>query len=157
MGIVSNNMAGTQGITGSNMYVAGGFGRGGGLGLGPGGNLVCPSCGTVVPHQQGVPAYSVNCPKCGTVMYRQLPAYLPTAFNNTTGTQNFQNAQGGTQTNPPPITSNAVMMHEYRGVCSNCHQITNFNSQSGSYQARGNYYNGSARPYRIGPGGSIIR
>ena len=137
MGIVSNNMAGTQGITGSNIFAAGGFGRGGGLGLGPGGYLVCPNC--------------------GTVMYRQLPAYLPTAFNNPTGNQNIQSAQSGTQTNAPPITSNAVMPHEYRGVCSKCHQITNFNSQAGSYQPGGYSNYSSQRPYRIGPGGCIIR
>ena len=151
MKIVSNNMAGTQGMTGSNMYVAGGFGQG----PGTGGYLVCPNCGNTVPHQSGVPAYNVNCPKCGTIMCRQLPAYLPTAFySNSSGGRMYQAI---TQTNAPPITSNAVMPHEYRGVCGKCHQIINFNSQSGSYQARGNYYNGSARPYRIGPGGSIIR
>ncbi len=157
MKIISNNMAETQGITGSNIYTVGGFGRGGGLGLGPGGYLECPNCGTVVPHQRGVPAYSVNCPNCGTVMYRQLPAYLPTAFNNPIGIQNVQSTQSGTQTTASPITSNAVMTHEYRGVCSSCHQIVDIGSQSGSYSVGVNSYNGTTRPYRIGPGGCIIR
>jgi len=39
-------------------------------GAGPSGDCVCPSCGQRVPHQQGMPCYSVNCPKCGTKMAR---------------------------------------------------------------------------------------
>jgi len=51
--------------------LAGGFpGRMGGQGLGPGGTLVCPNCGTRVAHQWGVPCYSVPCPSCGTSMMR---------------------------------------------------------------------------------------
>ena len=56
-----------------------GGGRGGGRGrmggnqpgTGPGGNCVCPSCGAVLPHQVGLPCYSVACPKCGTNMVKQ--------------------------------------------------------------------------------------
>jgi hypothetical protein len=48
-----------------------GRGRMGGIGLGPGGNCVCPSCGTVVQHQQGVPCFQHKCPKCGAKMTRQ--------------------------------------------------------------------------------------
>lgn len=54
----------------------GGAGRGGrgrqpgGFGLGPGGECVCPSCGNKVPHQAGVPCYTVKCPKCGSPMVR---------------------------------------------------------------------------------------
>lgn len=50
----------------------GGRGRMGGNlpGSGPGGNCVCPNCGTTVPHQAGTPCYSINCPKCGTKMMR---------------------------------------------------------------------------------------
>ncbi len=40
------------------------------LGAGPGGNCVCPSCGTSVPHQVGVPCSQVKCPKCQTNMIR---------------------------------------------------------------------------------------
>ena len=40
-------------------------------GIGPGGNCVCPSCGTTVPHQTGVPCNTVDCPKCGSQMTRQ--------------------------------------------------------------------------------------
>lgn len=56
-----------------------GIGRGGSgqgrmkgnrLGAGPGGNCVCPQCGTKSLHKLGVPCYSVSCPKCGTKMTR---------------------------------------------------------------------------------------
>ena len=60
--------------------IGGGRGSGGGRGrgrmggnrpgAGPGGNCVCPSCGVRVPHQVGVPCYSLSCPKCGTRMVR---------------------------------------------------------------------------------------
>ena len=39
-------------------------------GLGPGGECVCPACGTNVPHQAGVPCYNMKCPKCGIAMVR---------------------------------------------------------------------------------------
>ena len=48
-----------------------GMGRGGGAGLGPGGNCICPNCGTVVPHTRGTPCNQMKCPKCGTIMTRQ--------------------------------------------------------------------------------------
>ena len=44
---------------------------GGRLGAGPGGNCVCPSCGTKVVHQAGTPCASMNCPKCGIRMVRE--------------------------------------------------------------------------------------
>lgn len=50
----------------------GGRGRMGGSrpGAGPSGQCVCPSCGATVPHEVGVPCYSIDCPKCGTKMTR---------------------------------------------------------------------------------------
>ncbi|MBF0499281.1 MAG: PDZ domain-containing protein [Candidatus Riflebacteria bacterium] len=45
--------------------------RMGGWGMGPDGFLVCPSCGTTVPHQAGVPSFTVNCPNCNTIMMRE--------------------------------------------------------------------------------------
>lgn len=56
-----------------------GTGRGGGRGrmrgtksgAGPGGECVCPSCGTTAPHQVGLPCYLTECPKCGTSMERR--------------------------------------------------------------------------------------
>ncbi len=56
-----------------------GMGRGGGRGrmegtrpgAGPGGECVCPSCGTTAPHQVGAPCYQVECPSCGKPMVRK--------------------------------------------------------------------------------------
>lgn len=50
---------------------SGGQGRMGGQGLGAGGNCVCPSCGTKLSHQRGVPCTQINCPKCSTAMVRE--------------------------------------------------------------------------------------
>jgi len=47
-----------------------GRGRMGGFGLGPSGECVCPSCGYRMPHQAGVPCYTIKCPKCGMMMTR---------------------------------------------------------------------------------------
>ncbi len=40
-------------------------------GAGPSGNCICPSCGTRVPHEAGVPCYDLSCPKCGAKMIRE--------------------------------------------------------------------------------------
>jgi len=45
-------------------------GRMGGQGFGPGGECVCPNCGTRIPHKPGVPCVQEKCPKCGTMMIR---------------------------------------------------------------------------------------
>jgi hypothetical protein len=47
-----------------------GRGCGGGFGAGPGGDCICPSCGTKVPHQAGVPCFEERCPRCRTGMRR---------------------------------------------------------------------------------------
>ncbi len=128
------------GIGGTGLSVAGGIG----LGLGPVGNLVCPDCGMVIQHQRGVPCYTVNCPQCGAAMMRQFPANTQTAF---TTMNNIQNNQ---KTITPPITTDAVMKHEYRGVCSKCHIIVD-------RAANSNTGNIIGAAYGIGPGGCIIR
>lgn len=46
-------------------------GRGGGFGLGPGGQCICPNCGTTVSHSPGKPCYQISCPNCGTRMTRK--------------------------------------------------------------------------------------
>jgi len=54
----------------------GGFGRrahrglGGGQGLGPGGECICPNCGNREQHQLGTPCNRIKCGKCGTLMTR---------------------------------------------------------------------------------------
>jgi len=50
----------------------GGRGRQGGpYAAGPGGQCVCPNCGTKVPHQAGVPCFEAKCPKCVAKMIRR--------------------------------------------------------------------------------------
>jgi hypothetical protein len=51
----------------------GGRGRMGGNrpGAGPGGNCVCPGCGTKVSHSRGTPCFGMTCPKCGANMTRE--------------------------------------------------------------------------------------
>ncbi len=44
---------------------------GGRASAGPGGECICPSCGTTAVHQAGVPCYQSKCPKCGTNMARK--------------------------------------------------------------------------------------
>lgn len=53
-----------------NQRQGGGRGGRGGQGFGPGGQCVCPSCGTKVPHKRGTPCNQIKCPKCGTMMTR---------------------------------------------------------------------------------------
>lgn len=52
---------------------AGGGGRGrmGGFAAGPGGNCVCPQCGSTAAHRVGTPCYQRKCPRCGSAMTRQ--------------------------------------------------------------------------------------
>lgn len=55
-----------------------GLGRGGrgrqpgGYGLGPEGFCVCtnPECRHKVPHQRGIPCYTLKCERCGSPMTR---------------------------------------------------------------------------------------
>jgi uncharacterized protein len=48
-----------------------GQGAGGGrMGLGPGGDCVCPACGAKSTHQAGMPCATIKCPKCGAKMVR---------------------------------------------------------------------------------------
>jgi len=41
------------------------------LGSGPGGECVCPSCGTTAPHEIEKPCYQQKCPKCGAAMVKK--------------------------------------------------------------------------------------
>jgi Zn finger protein HypA/HybF involved in hydrogenase expression len=40
-------------------------------GAGPGGECMCPKCGTTVTHDVGTPCYFMKCPKCGSKMVRK--------------------------------------------------------------------------------------
>ena len=42
-----------------------------GTGEGPGGDCICPKCGTKVAHKLGAPCYELKCPKCGAKMGRE--------------------------------------------------------------------------------------
>ena len=143
-GLMMNRMGGglgglfpNTGIGGTGLSVAGGIG----LGLGPVGNLACPDCGMVIPHQRGVPCFTVNCPKCGAIMVRQFPANIQTAFTPSNSNQAFT---------VPPITRDAFMKHSYRGVCSKCHAIV-------ARTANANTGNIIGAAYTIGPGGCVLR
>jgi len=59
--------------SGKGMGKGRGMGRMGGNrpGAGQSGECVCTSCGTSLPHKQGVPCYQVKCPKCGASMTRK--------------------------------------------------------------------------------------
>jgi hypothetical protein len=54
----------------------GGFGRGaqrglgGGIGLGPGGECVCPICNYHQNHKLGIACNKIKCPKCGATLRR---------------------------------------------------------------------------------------
>ena len=58
---------------GKDMQEDSGRGRMGGSkpGAGPGGECVCPSCGTTASHQAGIPCYQIECPTCGKSMVRK--------------------------------------------------------------------------------------
>ncbi len=67
----------SSGLSDLGQYIWGG--RMGGWGSGPGGFLICPKCNTQLPHQTGIPAYTINCPSCGTRMVRQGTPGIPPA------------------------------------------------------------------------------
>ncbi|MBF0410762.1 MAG: trypsin-like peptidase domain-containing protein [Candidatus Riflebacteria bacterium] len=87
--------------------------RNGGWGLGPGGELVCPQCGTRLPHQTGVPCFTTRCPRCGAIMQRvgapRAGAPEPGSFT----TVNAQQAGTG------------VIIHHDGFVLTNLHVVMN--------------------------------
>lgn len=67
---LNNSRPGTGRVRGN--VPRGGKGRMGGNhpGAGPSGQCVCPECGEKIPHQAGVPCYSLICPKCSSPLVR---------------------------------------------------------------------------------------
>ena len=91
--------------------------RMGGFGAGPIGNLVCPNCSTTVPHQIGVPAYTVSCPNCQTPMMRE-----GTPGISRIPVQNQQAANQNTTATPQtPNTSPTTTAPGNFWVCPNCY------------------------------------
>ncbi|MBF0384290.1 MAG: magnetochrome domain-containing protein [Candidatus Omnitrophica bacterium] len=90
------------------------------------GYFLCPNCNWRMYSQNGANEFP-RCPNCKQIMARG-GAYYPNQYN---AQQNFNNqgfapvaqAAQQVQVTAPPISPNAAMTHEYRGVCSNCHQI----------------------------------
>ena len=39
---------------------------------GEGGNCICVSCKTIIPHKDGIPCKDMKCPKCGGNMIRKV-------------------------------------------------------------------------------------
>lgn len=37
-------------------------------------NCICPSCGTIQPHQLEIPCFKMKCPQCNAAMVRQFVA-----------------------------------------------------------------------------------
>jgi len=62
---------GTYKLGGEVMFNDNGKGRMKGFALGPGGNCICPNCGTKAAHYRGIPCLEQKCPKCGSQMTRE--------------------------------------------------------------------------------------
>ncbi|MBF0544508.1 MAG: trypsin-like peptidase domain-containing protein [Candidatus Riflebacteria bacterium] len=88
--------------------------RMGGWGLGPGGELVCPRCGTRLRHERGVPCYTVRCPRCGAIMQR---AEAPRAGQPDPGSFQYSGTtkQAGT----------GLIVHHDGFVLTNLHTLLN--------------------------------
>lgn len=57
---------------GRGMGIGGGRGRNQGpKAAGLGGECICPRCGKILPHQQGIPCMEMKCPQCGSPMTRK--------------------------------------------------------------------------------------
>ena len=74
---------------------------------------VCPNCGTVISPTGGFDQLPQN----------QMDVQSPVASGLQPNAAGVPGYVPSTQA-APPIFSNATMPHAYRGVCSNCHQIS---------------------------------
>jgi len=93
--------------------------------------VTCPNCKWRVYAAPGSSQYPV-CPNCGAVV-------SPTGgFDQVPQNQMDIQSPVVSPQAAPPIFSNATMPHAYRGVCSNCHQISPASANSGTSANTGN-------------------
>jgi hypothetical protein len=88
------------------------------------GFLICPNCNWRMNAHAGMGQFP-RCPNCQAIINTGL---------------NTQNTAFANEPTAPPISTNALMPHGYRGVCSNCHQIlggpqSRFSQGAGAEQA----------------------
>ncbi len=88
------------------------------------GAFLCPNCNWRMYSQQGANEFP-QCPNCGQIMAR---AGNSARVVNNAAQVAFAPAAAVAQQpaadNAPPIPADAQMTHAYRGVCTNCHQIS---------------------------------
>lgn len=106
------------------------------------GSFKCPNCGWLMHSEQGANEFP-RCPNCGQIMKRTasaarvamvqgapvanpVPNSAPPIFRDAVMPHQFRGVCENCHTVKPDITipANAAMPHVYRGVCSNCHQIS---------------------------------
>ncbi|MEI6437211.1 MAG: magnetochrome domain-containing protein [Candidatus Omnitrophota bacterium] len=75
----------------------------------------CPNCGWLMHSEQGMNEFP-RCPNCGQIMKRVNPASRIAMVQNAPVANPVPNSA-------PPIFRDAVMPHQFRGVCENCHTV----------------------------------
>ncbi|MBF0386932.1 MAG: magnetochrome domain-containing protein [Candidatus Omnitrophica bacterium] len=84
------------------------------------GTFQCPNCNWLMHSQQGANEFP-RCPNCGQIMKRTASA-ARVALAQNGGAMNAAPGPAGLG-NAPPIFRDAAMLHQFRGVCENCHVV----------------------------------